>query len=93
MGIVIMKRLAAILRPLSQQLLAKEADLVQALQLIGPVNEVLSKERDIGFQSLSQKLINLLRSWILIFLYRGLLATLGAEAMQAEATISRRTTA
>ena len=47
MGIVIMKRLAAILRPLSQQLQPKGADLAQALQLIGTVNEVLSKERDI----------------------------------------------
>ena len=49
MGIVIMKRLVSILRPLSQQLQAKGADLLQSLQLIDTVNEVLSKERDIGF--------------------------------------------
>ena len=45
-GLVIMKRIAAILRPLSQQLQAKGADLVEALQLIDTVKEVLSKERD-----------------------------------------------
>lgn len=41
-----MKRIAAILRSLSQQLQAKGADLVEALQLIDTLKEVLFKERD-----------------------------------------------